>query len=440
MSANSMSLDQMASATPASRDRYVDFLRAISIAVVVVGHWLMAIVVWGDGGLDGANALEAIPGMWILTWVLQVMPVFFFVGGFSNLTSWKAAQRRHESYSTWLRTRVERLMKPTLVFVGIWTIASLVIAQVFPATAKDLGMAFALIAKPLWFLAVYVLVVALVPLMAALHERYELRVPIAMATGAIAVDVLRIAFDIPGVGYLNFAFVWLFAHQLGFFYADGSLTRLTRGRMARMALAGLVSLVALTTFGPYSNSMVGVASEKASNNSPPTICLIALSLWLIGLAMSFRTTMNRKLENPRLWVAVVAANSAIITVFLWHLTALLLAAVTLLPAGFPQPEAGSAMWWATRPLWIGVLIAFTAPFVLVFSRFERAALLKKPAPRETAAIAVGVGTALLVVGLSLLAQFGFDPTRDSTLTSPLVCATAAAVGYRLLKPTLTRSS
>ncbi len=38
----------MAERTPADRDRYVDFLRAFSIATVVLGHWFIAIIVWRD--------------------------------------------------------------------------------------------------------------------------------------------------------------------------------------------------------------------------------------------------------------------------------------------------------------------------------------------------------------------------------------------------------
>ena len=33
---------EMAEQTPAQRNRYVDLLRALSIAAVVLGHWIMA--------------------------------------------------------------------------------------------------------------------------------------------------------------------------------------------------------------------------------------------------------------------------------------------------------------------------------------------------------------------------------------------------------------
>src|SRR5437870_779772 len=111
----------LADATPATRDRYVDFLRALSIGVVLIGHCLRAMVIWHNGVLGGANALDAIPGIWVLTWILQVMPLFFFVGGFSNLVSWDSSVARGDGYRTFLLTRVERLMKPTLVFIGVWS-------------------------------------------------------------------------------------------------------------------------------------------------------------------------------------------------------------------------------------------------------------------------------------------------------------------------------
>ena len=78
---------RVAAATPAGRDRFADLLRVVSIVVVVAGLWLMAVVVWRDGRVEGGNALALVPGLWLATWLLQVMPLFFFVGGLANLVS-----------------------------------------------------------------------------------------------------------------------------------------------------------------------------------------------------------------------------------------------------------------------------------------------------------------------------------------------------------------
>ena len=79
----SQALD-MAAATPPRRNRYVDLLRAVSILFVVIGHWLIATLYYVDGELEPGHLLETYPGMHWLTWIFQVMPIFFIVGGYSN--------------------------------------------------------------------------------------------------------------------------------------------------------------------------------------------------------------------------------------------------------------------------------------------------------------------------------------------------------------------
>jgi len=426
----------MVAATPESRDRYVDLLRVFSILVVVVGHWLMAVIYLDGDGLTGASALDTVPGLWLLTWVLQVMPLFFLVGGFSNLVAWRSIRKKELSYADFLRSRITRLMRPTLVFIGIWTGAAVIIRMVFPTSFDELKMATELLAKPLWFLAVYVMVVALAPLMLAVHERFGITALGFMLGAAGCVDALRIGFDIPGVGYLNFATVWLFAHQLGFFYADGTLASLSRRFYVGLAAASLGALALLTGSGIYSPSMVGMNTEAASNNSPPTVCLIFLTLWLTSAAMLVRPAAARWVQRRKVWTVVIAANSMIMTVFLWHLTAALVAVVILFPLGFPQPPGGSALWWAWRPVWLVVLTVILAGFVMTFSRFERA-----PARRESAGadpsrgIVIG-GVAALVAGLGGLAQFGFSlgpiSSASELPSQPLFNALLVVVGYHAL--------
>ena len=416
--------------TPASRERYVDFLRAGSIAVVVFGHWLMAVVTYENGELAGDSALRLIPWAWALTWVLQVMPLFFFVGGFSNAVSLDAHQRRGGSYAAWLLGRIDRLMRPTSIFVAVWLAFMTGLYVLAPGAAGSLEPAAAIIAKPLWFLAVYVFVVALAPTMLGLHRRFGGRVLMLMAAAAIATDVARFSAG-EGIGWLNFAFVWLFAHQLGFFYADGRLVRLAAWKHAASAIAALVALVSLTFIGPYSKSMVGGPVPGASNNSPPSVVLIALTIWLVGGVMLARPKVSQWLERRRVWGAVIGANSMIMTLYLWHLTALLVAAVTLLPAGFPQPEPGSLAWWALRPLWLALLVLATIPFVWLCGRFERAVAVDRPPGSIGAATA---STVLLVLGLAGFATAGFADLMDApaqglpvVTLSPLFSAAALFV-------------
>jgi peptidoglycan/LPS O-acetylase OafA/YrhL len=114
--------------TPADRDRYVDAVRALSIVFVVVGHWLIADLTWCGGLLRKESALGEVPWMWPLTWLMQVIPLFFFVGGFANGRSWAACQRRGQGYAAFLDRRMRRLLAPTAVYLVVVTAAGALLA------------------------------------------------------------------------------------------------------------------------------------------------------------------------------------------------------------------------------------------------------------------------------------------------------------------------
>lgn len=89
-----LTVDGMVDATPATRDRYVDLLRAVSIAVVVLWHWVFSVThVNHRGALTMPNPIGQVHLLWLATWVLQIMPVFFFVGGFANLAGLAGSTR-----------------------------------------------------------------------------------------------------------------------------------------------------------------------------------------------------------------------------------------------------------------------------------------------------------------------------------------------------------
>ena len=432
---------ELAAATPATRDRYADFLRAFSILVVVFGHWLIAVVTWQDGKVDGANALEVIDGLWTLTWLLQVMPLFFFIGGFSNLRSWTAMERRGESYAGFLHSRLLRMMRPTAVFLGIGLV---VVVTLDAANVADNAVfpASRLIARPLWFLGVYMIVVALAPLMIELHRRFGIWVLIAMVAIAAVIDTLRFGGDISAFGWVNYPVVWLLAHQLGFFYADGALVRL-RWWAAATGFGGMLLLVNL---GPYPGSMVGLSTDEFSNMDPPTMAIVALILWQVGFALVLRPPITRWLQRARVWAGVIFVNTVIMTVFLWHLTALLFGIGVLFPLGFPQPEAGSAQWWALRPVWIAVLLVILAALVAAFGRFEARGLGKR-APRvsdsaggRAATSAAVVGASLVVLGVLGFAMGGMHQLFSTTGAeliifnlNPALSVIHIALGWLLLR-------
>ena len=356
--------DRVAAATPAERDRFADLVRVASILVVVAGHWLMAVVVWRDGRVEGGNALTLVPGLWPATWLLQVMPLFFFVGGLANLVS-----AGRGGWAEFVRARAARLLRPTVVFLAVWAVAASALGLAGVPGAV-LGQLARLVIQPLWFLAVYLVVVTLAPAMLRLHRRYGPAVVVWLGLAAAAADLTGRLPGLERVADGNFVLVWLFAHQLGFLYADGTLAGWSRRAHAAMAAGGLAALVVLTASGAWPPSMVGLPGERASNMSPPSLCIVALTIWLVGLAMLVRPPVSRWLRRPRPWTVVVTAGSALMTLFLWHLTALVLAVLVLHPLGLIDAVPGTFNWWALRPVWVLVCAAVLLPLVALFRRFE----------------------------------------------------------------------
>lgn len=428
------SVRELAGATPATRDRYVDLLRVASLGAVVLGHWLMAAVTPDGVG----NLLAVVPELQPLTWLLQVMPVFFFVGGFSHALSYRSLLRKRPEgsegsgdsvYSAFLRARLQRLLRPTTVFVLVWGAAALLV-QLLGGGGGLTGVTLRMVTQPLWFIGIYLAMVAFTPPLLKLHERYGWRAFAGLAGAALAVDVLRFAAGVPYVEFLNFAFVWLAVHQLGFLRADGRVRR-----PALLAGAGLVTAGALVAFGPYPLSMVGMPGEKVSNMAPPTLALLCHGLWLVGAVELLRAPAARLLERPRVWRAVVAANGVAMTAFLWHLTAMFGVYGALLALDAELPEPASAGWWAQVPLRLALAAALTAGLVAAFRAFERPASTApgRPgapgSPRATGAgslAALGATLCLLgVLGLSMVGFGGLLDGRTALLIAVPVSAPAA---------------
>lgn len=379
-----MGLSEMARRTPPDRDRYVDLLRAFSITTVILGHFFIALIFRRGGEIGVHNVVGVASGLWLLTWVLQVMPLFFFVGGFSNLKTYDGFMSRGNRYRDFMKSRAERLLKPTAVFLAVWIVVQMALHLADIGGSGLIRLSF-LPFGPQWFLIVYLAVVAATPVMLRLHRRYGAGVIAVLVILVAAVDALRFALpqlrgietsirlggDYASAALPNVAFVWLLAHQLGFFFADGSLERMGRRGHAALAASGLASLVVLTNLGIYPRSMVGTDIEQVSNMNPPTLCIVALTFWLVGAAMLLRPGLSRWLERERPWMGVIFANSVIMTVFLWHLTAYLIAILLLWPLGLGHESDNTLRWWAERPVWLIVPTLILIPIVAILSRFER---------------------------------------------------------------------
>jgi peptidoglycan/LPS O-acetylase OafA/YrhL len=393
-------LDEVVKATPTTRDRYVDFLRAASILVVVIGHWTIAVLAWDHGVIRSTSAIGKTSGLWLATWLLQVMPVFFFVGGYANLVAYESSRRRGDSTVDFMRSRVRRLLVPSAVLLGAWAVVQVLLhaTDTGAPTGPRLGGLVLLRGVrppgqtipfgPLWFLAVYLVVVLISPLTIALHRRLRWWVPAVMAAGAVAADALGFMGGHPKLRYFNVIFVFLLPHQLGHFYGDGTIARWPRRIPWAMVVGGLTGLVALTNpwlfealaphdrmrwfpgIGHYPRSLLGTDLERVSNAYPPTLCFLLAGVWLIGLVLLLRPRLTRWLDKPGPWKATIVVNQRIMTLFLWHMTAYLVAILALWPLGFGHERSPTLRWWGERPVFIAVAGALLLGMVLAVGRFE----------------------------------------------------------------------
>jgi hypothetical protein len=367
------------SATPAHRDRTVDALRALAIAGVILGHWLVTALVLTHGRTDTTVAdkspLHAMPYLTPVSWIFQTLAIFFLVGGYA------AARSYTGGYRAWLRTRLVRLSRPVAVLAAFWALLAtgLYLGGVSKST---LHTVLTLVLDPLWFLGVFTVLTAMTPLAMALVRRlgaWAAAIPLAVVAAA---DLVRFGLGGPGwVGWVNVVAGWLVPYLLGIAWARGSF----RGRRvpALLFAGGVAATVALVLWAGYPASMVGVNGARISNLNPPTLAVVTFGIAQVGLALLLRPVLARWMRRPVAWAAVATANLSAMTLFLWHQTALLSVTVAGLAIGrLPglHTAPSSPLWVAERLAWLPAFAGVLAILWVVFHRAERAPRPRKPVP------------------------------------------------------------
>jgi hypothetical protein len=414
-------------AAPASRSRdtFVDTVRTLAITIVVLEHWLFPVLSYAGGTLTTGTALAA-RGAWVVTWLGQVMPVVFVAGGAAHAMS-LAKQPPGTSWHEWVPARLRRLAWPVLPLAATW-LAAVPFLSALGMPAQPLGIAAHLVGQLLWFLAVYLVAVVAAPIMLRLHLRYGVRVVAVLAAASAAVDLLRFAGPAP-TGYLNLIFVWLALHQLGFSYADGTLQRVRRCTLVRLGVGAALLTVLLVAAGPYPRSMVGLPGAPTSNMNPPTLCLLAFGVAQVLLVVAARRALVRLSARPRAAAALDWAVPRTMSIYLWHMPALVaVAAVAVLGLGMSTPAPGSPMWLLAAPLWL------TALAVTLGAVLSRVAPWERPPSGAARRLPSGQASAALVLlgaGLLGLTVLGFGAGLWSVAaTVAVMCGLALAGDVR----------
>src|SRR5215475_14336808 len=404
---------ELADRTPPSRNRYVDFLRAVSMLVVVVGHWLAAAPYFdANGALTSSHILTVVPWTAWLTWIVQVMPIFFMVGGYANGISWRAARRDGKSYAAWLEGRLRRLVLPVLPLLVFW-VATVAIEYARGVRPELISYGSQVALVPVWFLAVYIVIVLFVPATEAAWNRLGMKLFWALTAAAVAVDVMYFAVGLRWLGFANYLFVWGAIFVLGYAWLDERFSK--RRTLLVGAALGFAVLLLLVHIGPYPVSMIGVPGDPISTTTPPKVTLIALAIMQGGLLLAVQAPARRWLAGRVAWTATVAMNGSIMTLFIWHLTATILVVLAAyLAGGFGlRLEPGTSEWWWSRFPWLAANAIALTPLVVAFGRFERPRPTRgAPGPAwryVLGALMTGTGLALLAAqGVGGYGSFGLN--------------------------------
>lgn len=421
-----MTTSQLRVSTPpvakGGRDKFLDVVRAGAILAVITQHWVMPVLSYSDGRLATGNAL-ATPGWWAVTWLSQVMPLVFFAGGAANLIS----LRRAPSSRAWLAGRIRRLLVPVLPLVAVWLVVPDLL-QGMGIPPQPLQIAGSIAAQLLWFLSVYLLTVLVTPLMVAAHRRWGLKVPFVMAAAGVLVDVARFN-DLGMIGYVNAVFVWVAVHQLGFHYVEGKLGELSRRAALGLSAAGFGVTALMVAFGPYPASMIGMPGAPVSNMSPPTVLLAFLAVGQIGLLLAFRPQLNALAAKPRFGAALSWIGARFMTVYLWHMPALIVVSgITVYGLRYATPAPGTLLWLVMVPMWFGACAAVLVGLLRLFARFE----MQRDSVAVTARTPQLVLAGLLASGGLLgLAAHGFQPLSAGLAHGPVAWVVLTAAGFVL---------
>lgn len=404
----------------AGRSQTVDVVRAVCVLVVVALHALMVGVERSpDGGLSTQVALAGTAWFAPASWLIQVMPLFFIVGGFASAHHWRRMRSRGGASADFVRSRVRRLALPAAVMILVVG-AALALANGLGVDPDLLAEARLRIAQPLWFLAVYTGVTAMVPIMMRLHESRPVATLLGLGAGIVGVDAVRLAADLPAVGCVNLAFVWLLMQQLGFVQSDGRMEAwssvrvravrrpralttsgggsasndgVPRGAILSVFALGLLQVA--VTMSPYSADML-------VNLNPPTAALALLGVAQFFALCVLKPWMDRRWDATaaREWDAATAArewdataacewdaaagrggasrgatsaarrsarrarsiaragsvmSAGSMTLYLWHMPVVLGLAAAVWAVDLPLPAPHSGTWWLTRIPWLVAL-------------------------------------------------------------------------------------
>jgi hypothetical protein len=401
------------------RDRYPDALRAGALLVVVFGHWLATLPQLEDGRMvDTEHLLTVWDGAGILTWILQVVPLFVFV---SAAVSTEGAARRLEQGErqlTWWAGRALGLARPTVTYLAVLA----VFATIARFTGgRLLGPLDHSLTVHLWFLVMLLAVQALLPWSIRADRRFGLGAVGVLLLVAAAADLVRAGVSSPGqlrelgtlvtstsggIGWVNGLAVWLLPQQLGIAWKRGRFGGWRVG-LGLLVLGGVWLTVAVATGYPV--AMVGGDLDGSSNVLPPTLALVGVMWVQAGAVLLFEGPARRALRHRQVEKVVAVLGALGMGLYLWHKLAELPAAWLGERLGAPIDAGipGEPGFWLGRLWWIALCIVMVTPVMAAVVAFETRR--RRDVPVTQHAVATLLGGAGLFAGIVAAMALGAQP-------------------------------
>lgn len=385
------------------------------------GHCALLLATIDGTGVRVGNILGALPELAPITWILQVMPLFFLAGGAAGTYSWRVGT----SWGSWLFTRAQRLCRPVFAYLAVWVVALVAVHMTLGAeSAAALGRECVAL---LWFLGVYLVVLAFVPALTRLSSgRAVAAVVAALVVLAAAIDGVRFAAGTPAAGTANLVVVWLIPMVIGVAYAR----RLIRPGIAlAVAVCALAGQILLAFAGPYDVSLVVTGAERVSNVSPPTLLLALHCTWVSCLFVAAARAVGHWAHRPGVWHVVAVGNGGAMTLYLWHIPVIAVAALSLHAVGLDAFDPHAPGFWGLLALRAVVFAVLMAVAFRLLSPIEHRPLPWWDGPVRAAGVrSVAAGVLICVAGavLTLMAKDGLDGVLGWSALAGFVVSTAAA--------------
>lgn len=394
----------VAAQTPPQRDRAIDVIRIGALLGVITGHTVMATSIITDGVLHWDNLLTTSAVFQAATWIFQIMPLFFFAGAAASLASW----RSDTSWGQWLMKRCTRLFRPVFYYLAFWAVTLTVLRPLLAPHVYDpvAGVSIQL----LWFLGAYVLMLAAMPLLARITTTAQLCTGVAAVYATVAaVDATRLADpQYWALGYANLI-VWLIPGMFGVAYRRGLLRR--EGAL-RTGSAMLAVNVALVVFGPYDVSLVGIDGQRLPNMTPPSLLLAGHAIMMCCLAAAAAPAIGRWAQRPRVWWLTAIGNSGAMTLYLWHMPALLGMHLLFDLAGHPR-HPGQPDFLALSIAQLLLMAVGVAVLFIGLRPLENTPLPGWDGPVAVSGVrSVAVGALVCVAGVATLASVKWGLKAD----------------------------